>query len=102
MANASLILIVDDDDSVRESVSSLIRSVGFRTETFNSAEEFLKSTYLSNTDCLILDVRLPGINGLELQHQLSLANHTIPIIFISAHGDNGIRMHGLKAGAVDF
>jgi FixJ family two-component response regulator len=102
MAQPSLISIVDDDDSVRESLTSLIRSVGFRAATFGSAEEFLKSTYLSKTDCLLLDVRLPGISGLELQRQLSAANQSIPIILISAHGDHGARLQGLSAGAVDF
>ena len=102
MAQPSLISIVDDDDSVRESLTSLIRSVGFRAQTFASAEEFLRSTWLSDTDCLILDVRLPGIGGLDLQRQLSLGNQAIPIVFISAHGDDFARRQGLKAGAVDF
>jgi FixJ family two-component response regulator len=81
---------------------SLIRSVGFRAATFASAEEFLTSSYLSNTDCLILDVRLPGMGGFELHRQLSLGNQPMPIIFISAHADDGARTQGLKAGAVDF
>ena len=102
MVKSPLISIVDDDDSVRESVRSLIRSVGFRAQTFASAEQFLRSTCLGDTDCLILDVRLPGISGLDLQRQLSLANQKIPIIFISAHGDDATRMQGLRAGAVDF
>ena len=102
MIKAPLISIVDDDDSVRESVRSLIRSVGFRAQTFASAEEFLRSTWLSDTDCLILDVRLPGIGGLDLQRQLWIGNQAIPIVFISAHGDDCARMQGLRAGAVDF
>jgi FixJ family two-component response regulator len=98
-----LISIVDDDDSVREALKSLIGSVGFRAEAFSSAEEFLSSSYVSNTDCLITDVRMPGgMSGLELQERLKAANSSIPIVFISAHDDGEARARALKAGAVDF
>jgi FixJ family two-component response regulator len=97
-----LISIVDDDDSVRQALKSLIDSVGFRAEVFESGEAFLKSPYISQTDCLIADVRMPGMSGLELQERLNAANSPIPIVFISAHDDSDARARGLRAGAVDF
>jgi FixJ family two-component response regulator len=102
MVKSSLIAIVDDDESVRESVSSLVRSAGFGTRVFASAEEFLNSAHLRDTACLILDLRMPGMSGLELQSRLSAADHRIPIIFITAQRGEGDRMQALKAGAVDF
>ena len=97
-----LISIVDDDESVRQALKSLIDSVGFRAEVFDSGEEFLKSPYLSQTDCLIADVRMPGMSGLELQERLNAAGSSIPIVFISAHEDKEARARGLRAGAIDF
>ena len=97
-----LISIVDDDESVRNALKSLIDSVGFRAEVFDSGEKFLNSPYLSQTDCLITDVRMPGMSGLELQDRLSAAGRSIPIVFISAHDDNEARARGLRAGAIDF
>jgi FixJ family two-component response regulator len=102
MANSPLISVVDDDDSVRESLGGLIRSVGFSVKVFASAEEFLNSDHLRNTDCLILDVRMPGMNGLELQRQLAASYCKIPIIFITAHGDEEVRSRALNGGAVDY
>ena len=102
MANSPLISVVDDDDSVRESLGGLIRSVGFAVKVFASAEEFLNSDHLRNTDCLILDVRMPGMNGLELQRQLAASYCKIPIIFITAHGDEEVRARALNGGAVDY
>jgi len=102
MPSSSLISIVDDDDSVRESLSGLIRSVGFGALVFASAEEFLNSNHLSDTDCLILDVRMPGMNGLELQRQLAASHMSIPVIFITAHGDEETRVRALNGGAVDY
>ena len=98
----ALISIVDDDQSVRDALKSLIDSVGLHAEVFASAEEFLHSESLLQTDCLITDVRMPGIDGLELQERLKVANPSIPIIFISAHDDGDARARGLRAGAVDF
>jgi FixJ family two-component response regulator len=102
MANSPLISVVDDDDSVRESLGGLIRSVGFAVKVFASAEEFLNSDHLRNTDCLILDVRMPGMNGLELQRQLAASYSKIPVIFITAHGDEEVRSRALNGGAVDY
>lgn len=99
---APLISIVDDDDSVRDALKSLIDSVGFRTQVFCSGEEFLNSPFVTQTDCLITDVRMPGMSGLELQERLNAANASIPIVFISAHEDADVRTRGLRAGAVDF
>ena len=97
-----LISIVDDDEGIRQALKSLIDSVGFRAEVFDSGEKFLNSPYLSQTDCLIADVRMPGMSGLELQDRLSAAGRSIPIVFISAHDDREARARGLRAGAIDF
>ena len=97
-----LISIVDDDEGIRQALKSLIDSVGFRAEVFDSGEKFLNSPYLSQTDCLIADVRMPGMSGLELQDRLSAAGCSIPIVFISAHEDKEARARGLRAGAIDF
>jgi FixJ family two-component response regulator len=102
MANPPLISVVDDDDSVRESLRGLIRSVGFAVNVFASAEQFLESDHLSDTDCLILDVRMPGMNGLELQRKLATNHCEIPVIFVTAHGDGDARARALNAGAVDY
>jgi FixJ family two-component response regulator len=98
-----LISVVDDDHSVRESLARLIRSVGFRVQVFESAEEFLSADQVSRTDCLILDIRMPGMNGLELQHELSSSDRELPVVFITAHGsDEEVRARALGAGAVDY
>jgi len=102
MANHSVICVVDDDVSVRESLEGLMRSVGFAVNTFASAEEFLDSDRLRNTECLILDVRLAGMNGLELQRQLATSHSEIPIIFITSYEDDEVRARALNAGAVDY
>ena len=98
----SLISIVDDDESVREATTGFLKSNGFRAEVFASAEEFLASPHLAETKCLILDVQMPGITGLELQRRLAVGNHRIPIIFITAHQEPKIRNEAMRAGAVDF
>jgi FixJ family two-component response regulator len=100
--NIPVISIVDDDESVRTALKSLIDSVGFRAEVFCSGEEFLKSPVVSQTDCLITDVRMPGMTGLELQERLNAAGAAVPIVFISAHEDKEARARGLRAGAIDF
>jgi FixJ family two-component response regulator len=98
----ALISIVDDDASVRESTQFLIRSVGFRAEVFSSAGDFLNSDQIEETGCLILDVRMPGMDGLELQQQLAKEKRPIPIIFITAHADDNEEKRARKAGAVEF
>jgi FixJ family two-component response regulator len=98
----SLISIVDDDQSVREATTSLLKSNGFRAEVFSSAEDFLASSYLDETRCLILDVQMPGMNGLELQRRLASENRCIPIIFISAHDNQEVRKQANRSGAIDF
>jgi FixJ family two-component response regulator len=100
--NTPVISIVDDDESVRTALKSLIDSVGFRAEVFCSGEEFLKSPVVSQTDCLIADVRMPGMTGLELQERLNACGASLPIVFISAHDDSEARARGLRAGAIDF
>jgi FixJ family two-component response regulator len=102
MSGIAIISIVDDDDSLRNSLNNLIRSVGFRAQGFSSAEAFLNSNQLHDTACLILDVRMPGMSGLDLQRQLVATNCRIPIIFITSHGDGDARARALEAGAVDF
>jgi FixJ family two-component response regulator len=97
-----MISIVEDDDSVRESLQRLMRSVGFAVTVFASAEEFLDSDRLRYTDCLILDVRLPGMDGLELQRHVAASHSEIPIIFITSHEDDELRARALNAGAVDY
>jgi FixJ family two-component response regulator len=97
-----LISIVDDDQSVRDALRSLMDSMGYRAEVFASGEAFLTSPYLAQTDCLIADVRMPGMSGLELQERLNASGSPVPIVFISAHDDGDARAQGLRAGAVDF
>jgi FixJ family two-component response regulator len=102
MPGIPLISIVDDDDAHRSSLENLIRSVGLRAQGFSSAEAFLSSNHPHDTRCLVLDVRMPGMSGLELQRQMAVANSHIPIIFITAHEDDGQRSQALEAGAVAF
>ncbi len=102
MTGVPLISIVDDDDSLRNSLDNLLRSVGFRAQGFPSAEALLSSNQLHDTACLILDVRLPGMNGLELQRRIVAANWQIPIIFVTSHADGDAQARALEAGAVDF
>jgi FixJ family two-component response regulator len=97
-----LISIVDDDDTVRAAIESLVRSLGFKTRTFASAELFLQSSSLSETRCLILDVQMPNMGGIELQDHLSKLGFEMPIIFITAYPDESVRQRALKAGAVGF
>jgi FixJ family two-component response regulator len=99
----ALISVVDDDESVRESLQSLLRSVGFAVKVFASAEEFLNSNHSADSDCLILDVRMPGMNGFELHTRLVNSYREMPVIFITAHGsDEGVRSRALKSGAVAY
>lgn len=103
MSKIPHVSVVDDDESIREAIKSLLRSVGIEANVFASAEDFLNSDYTRDTACLILDVRMPGMSGLELQQRLVSANCLLPIIFITAHAsDEGARSRALQSGAVDF
>jgi FixJ family two-component response regulator len=102
MAGASLISIVDDDDSLRFLLASLIRAVGFQALSFASAEAFLSSTQARDSRCLLLDMRMPGMNGLELQRHIVAANWRLPIIFITSYVDDDVRAAALAAGAAGF
>ncbi|HWW00352.1 MAG TPA: response regulator transcription factor [Candidatus Acidoferrum sp.] len=98
----SMVFVVDDDASVRESLSSLFRSIGLRVELFSSAQAFLKHQRPNAPACLVLDIRLPGLSGLELQRELGAQGKVIPIIFITGHGDIPMSVRAMKQGAVEF
>ena len=97
-----LVAIVDDDESLQRSLQDLIESGGLSTICFSSAEEFLQSDARDNVSCLIADIRMPGMSGLELQAKLKAERRRIPIIFITAHGDAKMRIHAIREGAVEF
>lgn len=97
-----IVAIVDDDEPLREALGSVMKAAGFSPRTFASAEEFLACDDCDETACLILDVRLPGISGIELQKQLAGANRRLPIIFVTAHGDASLRDSLMRAGASAF
>jgi len=100
--SAPIVFIVDDDESIRKSLARLITSVGLKVETFSSANEFLKRDLYDGPACLVLDVRMPGLSGLDLQVELVKAQRTLSIVFISGHGNIPMSVQALKAGAVDF
>jgi RNA polymerase sigma factor (sigma-70 family) len=99
---APIVFVIDDDPSVRRAIKRLIGSVGLQVELFGSAQEFLQSKRPDATSCLVLDIRLPGISGLDFQRKLAEANIHIPIIFITGHGDIPMSVRAMKAGAVEF
>ena len=100
--NTGLVAIVDDDESMRAATEDLLSSVGIRARSFASAEEFLLSGLQNEIACLISDIRMPGMTGLELQAKLVAEGSRIPIIFITAHGNTRMRMQALRAGAIEF
>jgi len=100
MPPRSLVSVVDDDESVRESLPDLLREFGFAVLAFSSAEEFLASDAIGKTNCLILDIAMPGMTGYDLQTELARRRREIPIVFITAHGDESLRPHVLERGAV--
>jgi FixJ family two-component response regulator len=102
MAEAPIVFVVDDDPSVRRAIKRLIGSVGLQAEVFASTQDFLRSKRPDAPSCLVLDIRLPGISGLDFQRELAAANTFIPIIFITAHGDIPMTVRAMKAGAVEF
>ncbi len=100
--NAKIVAIVDDDDLMRTALQGLLKSAALMARTFVSAEEFLKSGHQHETGCLITDIRMPGMSGLELQAQLNADHCLIPTIFITAHGDAKMRLQAMRAGALEF
>ena len=98
----AIVCVVDDDRTVREAITSLLGSVGLRVETFRTAQEFLKQGRPDSPACMVLDVRLPGVSGLDLQRELATAQTPIPIIFITGYGDVPMTVQAMKAGAVEF
>jgi FixJ family two-component response regulator len=96
------IFVIDDDASIRKSLSRLLRSAGYTTEAFASAEEFLGRQHFSGIGCLLLDVRMPGLSGMDLQEELNKADYQMPIVFITGHGDIPMSVEAMKKGAVDF
>ena len=101
-AEAPAIFIIDDDNGLRTGLDALFRSVGYRTHQFGSAAEFMASGLTRNAGCLVLDVRLPGVSGLDFQEKLAAAGITMPVILMTGHGDIPMSVRGMKAGAVDF
>jgi FixJ family two-component response regulator len=98
----SMVFVVDDDASIRDAVKSLLKSVGLRAEAFGSTEEFVRAARPEIPSCLVLDVRLPGMSGLEFQEELAKTGIRIPIIFVTAHGDIPMTSRAMKAGAIEF
>ena len=98
----ALIAIVDDEEPVRHATKSLVRSLGYHTSTFASADDFLKSEQVHDTSCLITDVQMPGLSGLDLQDRLIARGHCIPIIFMTGYPNDSVRARAMKAGAVCF
>jgi FixJ family two-component response regulator len=101
-ATAATVFVIDDDASIRAAIQGLLKSVGLRSETFGTGHEFLRSKRPDTPSCLILDVRLPGMNGLDFQRQLADAGIHIPVIFITGHGDIPMTVKAMKSGAVEF
>src|ERR1019366_8417866 len=101
-AAAPIVFVVDDDDLVRAAIQGMLKSVGLRSETFATPQEFLRSDRPDGPSCLVLDVRLPGISGLDFQNELADAGIRIPIIFITGHGDIPMTVKAMKSGAVEF
>jgi FixJ family two-component response regulator len=101
-AAAAMVFVVDDDAGIRASIQGLLKSVGLRSEAFGTGQEFLRSKRPDTPSCLVLDVRLPGVNGLDFQRQLADAGIRIPIIFITGHGDIPMTVKAMKSGAVEF
>ena len=97
-----MIAIVDDDDVVRGAMKSFLRSLGYNVSTFGSAEEFLNSEQVDDTSCVVTDLHMPGLSGLDLQDRLIAAGHRFPIIFLTAYPDEDVRMRAMKAGALAF
>jgi len=96
------VFVIDDDASIRKSLSRLLRSAGYTSETFSSAEEFLRREHFDGVGCILLDVKMPGLSGMDLQEELNKADYHMPIVFITGHGDIPMTVEAMKKGAVDF
>ena len=101
MTAGSLISVVDDDESIRDSTRTLLRSVGYEVATFESGELFLESNTLPEIRCLVLDIQMPGMSGLELQRRVNLSDSSVPVIFVTAHDDRANRKLAIDAGAFE-
>ena len=101
-AERPIVFVIDDDESMRKALTNLFQSVGLRVEVFGSAPELLQSKLPDVASCLVLDVRLPGLSGLDFQTELAMANIHVPIIFMTGHGDIPMTVRAMKAGAIDF
>src|SRR5258705_11350632 len=101
-ADEPTVFVIDDDAAVRQSIEGLLKSVGLRSETFATAQEFLRSERSVGPSCLVLDVRLPGVSGLDFQHELAESGVQIPIIFITGHVDIPMTVNAMKSGALEF
>ena len=102
MIDGALISVVDDDESIRDSTRTLLRSAGYAVATFESGELFLESGTLPETRCLVLDIRMPGMSGLELQRRVNLSDSSVPVIFVTAHDDKANRKLAIDAGASEM
>ena len=102
MTDAPIVFVVDDDPSVRSSLKFLLSTVGLQVESFDSADSFLRKKPAGVPSCLVLDVRLPGLSGIDIQHELAARNIRIPIIFLTGHGDISMSVRAMKAGAIEF
>lgn len=96
------VFVIDDDASLRKSLSRLLRSAGYTAETFSSAQEFLRREHFDGAGCILLDVQMPGLSGMDLQEELNKADYHMPIVFITGHGDIPMSVEAMKKGAVDF
>ena len=102
LADAPTVFVIDDDELVRAAIRGMLKSVGLRSETFATPQEFLRSKHPDGPSCLVLDVRLPGVSGLDFQRELADAGVSIPIIFITGHGDIPMTVRAMKSGAIEF
>ena len=96
------VFVIDDDASIRKSLSRLLRSAGYTSETFSSSEEFLRREHFDGVGCILLDVKMPGLSGMDLQEELNKADYHMPIVFVTGHGDIPMTVEAMKKGAVDF
>jgi FixJ family two-component response regulator len=99
---APLVAVVDDDESVRDAIQNILRSAGLRAEMYASAEDFLDTGHPEDSDCVVLDIRMPGMSGLQLQRRLADDGHVIPTIFVTAYADESVRRQAIEAGASAF